>query len=163
MIPIRFRGLCAGVLLLLSAMPVFAADLQVTWINAAGMTVASRSLSLAEVEALPQREITTGTPWTQGKSTYRGPELQTLAGLEKAKLRSVQVEALNDYQASIELKDVENYHPVLASRLDGRAMRVRDKGPFWIIYPVDDNPGLANQLTYSRMVWQVKSLVFQVD
>ena len=43
--------------------------------------------------------------------------------------------------------------------MDGEELRVRDKGPLWIVYPRDDFPELDNRLIRSRWVWQVKELM----
>ena len=40
-------------------------------------------------------------------------------------------------------------------------MPVRDKGPFFVIYPYDSKPELKSQVYYARSVWQVKRLEVQ--
>ncbi|MDU1358477.1 MAG: oxidoreductase, partial [Citrobacter freundii] len=37
-------------------------------------------------------------------------------------------------------------------------MRIRDKGPLFIVYPYDSMPELNNQIYYSRSAWQVSSM-----
>ena len=37
-------------------------------------------------------------------------------------------------------------------------MTVRDKGPFWIIYPFDSNPDYQSEVIYSRSIWQLNRL-----
>ena len=37
-------------------------------------------------------------------------------------------------------------------------MRVRDKGPIWIIYPLSDYPALRKEEHHHAMVWQLKAL-----
>ncbi len=37
-------------------------------------------------------------------------------------------------------------------------MPVREKGPVWVIYPMDDNPELRNDLYNDRLVWQLKEI-----
>ncbi len=67
--------------------------------------------------------------------------------------------ALNDYAADIDLSDIEKYQPIVAYWQDGKPMRVRDKGPFWLIYPQSSFPKELNIERYhSQMVWQLKQI-----
>ena len=52
--------------------------------------------------------------------------------------------------------------PVLiAVRVNGRLMKVRDRGPLWIVYDVDKRPDLKNIHTERKMVWQLKDLTIR--
>ncbi|MFL9593561.1 molybdopterin-dependent oxidoreductase [Aeromonas schubertii] len=109
----------------------------------------------AMVMALPQHEITTRTPWYPGLRTFRGPRLADLlqqAGMEGQMLW---VHALNDYMAPIPTSDLLAYSPILAHSINGERMSVRERGPFIIIYPFDQQPDIRNKRYYARSVWQV--------
>ena len=56
------------------------------------------------------------------------------------------------------MEDFANYPVILATRLDGAEMSVRDKGPIFVIYPFDDAPELNNETYFGRSAWQVKSI-----
>jgi hypothetical protein len=47
---------------------------------------------------------------------------------------------------------------ILALKINGEYMRVRDKGPLFIVYPYDSEPELNNQVFYSRSAWQVSKM-----
>ena len=47
---------------------------------------------------------------------------------------------------------------LLAYRMNGELMRVRDKGPLWIVYPQDQFPELRSKEIQSKWVWQIKEL-----
>jgi hypothetical protein len=66
--------------------------------------------------------------------------------------------ALNQYDETIPLADFHTYDVLLALRMNGRPMRVRDKGPIWIIYPWSDYPELDDFLTREKSVWQLTAL-----
>ena len=34
----------------------------------------------------------------------------------------------------------------------------RDRGPLWVIHPLDDHPELNSEDTHSKMIWQVRRL-----
>jgi hypothetical protein len=41
---------------------------------------------------------------------------------------------------------------------DGQLLKVRDKGPLWIVYPRDEYSALRNNIHDSRWVWQLNRL-----
>jgi len=47
---------------------------------------------------------------------------------------------------------------ILATKLDGKLMSVRDKGPLMLVYPFDLDQGLYNEKYFSRSVWQIKEI-----
>lgn len=113
---------------------------------------------LAMLDALPQHETATETPWYEGSVTFTGPLIRDIlaaASVDGPLLRAV---ALNDYAADIPMTDVMTYPVILATRIDGAPLSVRDKGPLFVIYPFDRHPELVNELIFSRSVWQVKGI-----
>ncbi len=119
----------------------------------------SKSFTRAELEALPKTSFATTTPWTKGVATFEGVRLADLvkfAGGPVSKLKAI---ALNDYSATMNLDEVSN-HALVAYRMNGKAMSVRNKGPLWIIFPFDDKPNLKSERFYSKSVWQLKEIVF---
>ena len=114
------------------------------------------TLSLERLASLPQVEIVTETEFTDGRPVFRGPLLRDLvrwAGLEGAdELRLV---ALNGYETTMPASDYETFDVVLALQMNGEALSPRNKGPIWIIYPLDDDPRLSAPIYKSRMIWQL--------
>jgi hypothetical protein len=70
----------------------------------------------------------------------------------------VEVRALNDYKEVIPLDDFDKYDVLLAMRMNGRLMKVRDKGPIWIVYPWSEHPELDDFATREKSVWQLNVL-----
>jgi hypothetical protein len=69
--------------------------------------------------------------------------------------------ALNDYLAEIPLSDLTDYNVILAIKANGEYLPVRDKGPIFVVYPLDSDPGLLNNTIYSRCIWQLTRLTVQ--
>jgi hypothetical protein len=113
------------------------------------------------LEALPQQEIRTETPWHEGAVTFSGPRLSTLFEAAEGSGGILRVVALNDYSADIPLEEVQNYPVILATRINGERIPVREKGPLFVIYPFSDAPELYNEMTFNRSVWQVASIVIE--
>jgi hypothetical protein len=106
-------------------------------------------------------EIRTRTPWTDGEPVFEGVLARDLMRTVGAKGTSVRAVAINDYEAVIPLSDFARYDVLLAMRMDGEPLRVRDRGPLWIVYPWSQTPGLDSPETRSRAVWQLSRLVIE--
>ncbi|WP_197434440.1 molybdopterin-dependent oxidoreductase [Agrobacterium vitis] len=113
---------------------------------------------LAMLEALPGRAVTLDTPWTKKAATYSGPLLRAILDAAGAGRGAVTIRALNDYSAIIPPEDVSGLNIILATRMDGEIMPVRDKGPMMVIYPFDEDSNLYTETYFARSVWQIKSL-----
>ncbi len=112
----------------------------------------------AMLEALPQHTLLTETPWTDGITRFEGPLARNVLAAVGASGESVRASAINDYAVNIPLADFEQYDVIVALTRDGAPMRVRDKGPLWIIYPWSDHPQLRSEVHHSRSIWQLKAL-----
>ncbi len=111
--------------------------------------------TLAALAAMPQHTITTKAPWHDGVRTYSGPLLRDVLAAAQAQAPTARFVALNDYKIDMPLEDAALYPVVLAIRLDGKPMLVRDKGPLFVMYPFDKHPELAKTKYFSRCVWQL--------
>ncbi len=110
------------------------------------------------LERLAKREVETSTPWHNGRVRFEGVALSDLMAAVGAKGGSVTLVALNDYVTTVPRSDFEQHSPILAFKQNGEYMKVRDKGPLFIIYPFDSKPELKADQYYARSVWQVKSM-----
>jgi hypothetical protein len=113
---------------------------------------------LAMLEALPRRTATVKTPWTDGEPTFSGPLLQAVLEAAGAEGETLLVKALNDYFSAVPMSDARSIDTILATRLNGKPMSVREKGPLFLIYPFDLDPALYNEKYFSRSVWQIKEI-----
>lgn len=109
----------------------------------------------AMIEGLAQHTTQTNTPWYDESRRFSGPlgsALLAAVGAEGATLRIV---ALNDYSAEVPASDFTEHPVILATDIDGEQISVREKGPFFLIYPFDDAPELFNEVYFGRSVWQI--------
>jgi len=109
------------------------------------------------LEALGQVSITTGYVLSNKKQLYEGVPLRAVLERVGSKGTSVLASALNSYKISIPLEDLK-YEPIIAMRVDGQALKLRDKGPLWIVYPRDAHRVLQAQAYDSRWIWQLHRL-----
>lgn len=113
---------------------------------------------IASLEKLGMVSFQTTSPWYNGRTTFTGIPLQKLMDYVGAKGTVVKVTAINDYSTVIPLNDFKQYNAILALKVNGEYMRIRDKGPLFIVYPYDSMPELNNQIFYSRSAWQVSAM-----
>lgn len=114
--------------------------------------------SLADLDAMAQASFATTTIWTDGEVTFSGVPLKALlAGLD-ADGAQVEMVALNDYKVVMPLADLEDSAPIIATRMDGETMSVRDKGPYWVVFPYDQDPKYQTETIYAFSIWQLNRL-----
>lgn len=159
------RHVVAASLMLAAASPVLALDAATgrPILTVSGQIVQKNAGNDAQFDAamldkLPQQKLTVETPWYKEAQTFEGPLFRDVIKQVGIKGKKLYVVALNDYAAEIPLADLEKYDVVLARKINGKVLNVRDKGPLFIIYPFDKKPELRTKEIYSRCVWQVNRI-----
>ncbi|QCM12298.1 oxidoreductase [Agrobacterium tumefaciens] len=137
--------------------PILTISGNITNTNAEGSAQFDRDM----VEALGMVTVETTTPWHDGRVRFDGVSLAKLMDIVGAKGTTVTAVALNDYVSTIPVEDFKKFNVILAIKLDGNYMTVREKGPLFVIYPYDSDPELQKQTYYSRSAWQVAKLIVE--
>ncbi|WP_180683097.1 molybdopterin-dependent oxidoreductase [Tepidicella baoligensis] len=113
---------------------------------------------MAMLEALPQHEFTTLTPWEDRPLKFSGPLLRDVLRLVQARGQTLRATALNDYRISIPADDAQQFDVIIATRLNDQPMSIRTRGPLFIIYPFNAHPQLQSARYYERSIWQLKAI-----
>lgn len=108
--------------------------------------------------ALGPEELATSTPWTGAVSRFGGVPLAKALGAAGATGDRVRAIALNDYAVEFSAGDVTAEGAFLARTMDGRELTVRDKGPFWMVFPWSERPELRTASVKALSVWQLREL-----
>lgn len=132
--------------------------LNVTGAIAATNAERAARLDLAQLDAIDRFGFTTGTPWHDRKVSFEGVRGAALIQALGGSGREVVATALNDYNATLPMEDFLRHGLLIANRVDGRTIGVREKGPLWIVYPYDSAPHLNTGVYHSRSVWQLAKL-----
>jgi hypothetical protein len=103
----------------------------------------------------------TSTPWTEGVVKFEGVLARDLLAAVGAIGETVSAIAINDYAVEIPVSDLMEHPVIIAYSMNGKPMSVRDKGPLWIIYPLNSHPELDTQTYHSRMIWQLRELTLK--
>jgi hypothetical protein len=70
--------------------------------------------------------------------------------------------ALDNYSLEIPIEELVKYSAILAIKRNDEYLRIRDKGPIWVVYPVDDHPELKEAVvTQYRQIWHLRTLIVQ--
>ena len=116
------------------------------------------TLELADLDAMAQHSFTTSTIWTDGDVTFSVVPLSAVLASMNMQGSAVEMIALNDYKVTIPMDQLEDTVPIIATRMDGKVMSVRDKGPYWIVFPYDADPKYQTETIYSLSIWQLNRL-----
>lgn len=155
------RVVCLAVLFAGTAqandVPAPSADVILTVSGAISATNVGDTLKFdrASLSALGLETVETATIWTEGVQVFEGVSLAALVdllGVERGTLRAT---AINDYTIEIPVSDAVEGGPIIALRLNGEEMSLRDKGPLWIIYPYDRSAEYRSETIFSRSIWQL--------
>ncbi len=113
----------------------------------------------AMLDDLGRVDIETQTPWYDDTVRFTGTPLAAVLEAVGAEGEILKAVALNDYETDIPMTDAWDTDVILASRLNGEIMTVRDKGPIFVIYPYSREARFQTQTYYSRSAWQVTTLI----
>lgn len=116
---------------------------------------------LRMLESLPQASIRTTTVWTDGVQLFEGVLLSEVLRAVGARGETVLAFALNDYVVPYRITELLQYRVVAAFKLNGKYLRIRDKGPIWVAYPRDEHPELQNAAADHKWIWQLERLHIQ--
>lgn len=138
--------------------PAFAQSVMALQVTASSSEFEPMELSLANLDAMEQVSFRTTTIWTDGEVTFSGVPLKALLASVGADGSAVEMVALNDYKVVMPMAALEDGAPIIATRMDGDTMSVRDKGPYWIVFPYDRDPKYQAETIYSFSIWQLNRL-----
>ncbi len=116
------------------------------------------SLDLEELDAMPQTEFSTSTIWTDEIVHFSGVTLFDLLNNFDIEGTEIEFVAVNDYIATIPFAEITPEAPLIATRMNGATMSVRNKGPFWVVYPYDAAMIYRTEVNFTRSVWQLSAL-----
>lgn len=118
--------------------------------------------TLEDLEAMNQTTVTTSNDYVEDTTEFTGPLLRdVLASHDIGPTQLIRMKALNDFSVTMPASDAFNYNVILALTQNGNRMHIRDKGPIWVIYPMDEHPELQAENYNSRLVWQLSEIIVE--
>lgn len=148
----------AAALFLVQGMAGSAAAEAVLRVDVAGDGSDIRSLTDADLAALPQISFTTTTIWTTEAAVFSGPSLAAVLDSLGAEGASLSMIAVNDYKVEMPWAMMEQDTPIIANRINGEPFSIRDKGPLWVVFPYDSDARFQTEEIYSLSIWQLNQI-----
>jgi len=120
-------------------------------------------LDMATLEKFGLARYDVNDPWLGKNVVYTGilmsDFLEIVGAADTAE--GVSILALDGYEVSITLKEIEKWPILLATQTDGAYMTVRENGPTRIIFPFDDYADIDQVLYKDLWIWNIKSIEVQ--
>lgn len=113
------------------------------------------------LEALGMQTIVTTNPFETGTHTFDGVLISDLLKAVNADGSNLAAVAHDGYSVIIPAEDALNYPVMLAMVWNGKTMKIRNRGPLWVIYPIGKYPELQDQKYSARSVWQLKKITVE--
>jgi hypothetical protein len=117
------------------------------------------SLDLRTLERLPLVRYRVRDPFVKREVVYTGVLLSDL--LEFARVpggaSELRMTALDDYEATIAVSDVDRWPILLATRSDGQRMSVAKGGPTRVVFPYDQYE-IDHGRYDAQWIWSVKTI-----
>lgn len=123
-------------------------------------TGVEQEYSVDDMRNMPVTELTTSTPWTEGVQHFVGVPLSEFLRSLSGEY-TLHLKAVNDYSVSMSAELVASTTSIIAFERNGALMSVRDKGPFWLIFPFDDDERYLTESMMSRSIWQLSRIEVQ--
>lgn len=118
----------------------------------------SVTISMEKLMEMPVIEFYTSTPWTSGIQKFRGVDFKLLLDTAGIDADTVRVSALNDYSVMVPANVLRTDGAILAYHMNDAEMSVREKGPFWVVFPYDKDVRFQTDAYWAYSVWQVKAI-----
>ena len=114
-------------------------------------------LSDAQLLALPQQQFVTHHSWSDDAESFSGPLLQDVLDTTCNNAEKIKLTALNDYAIDMDFSEVKKYQPIVALSVNGKRLSVREKGPLWVMLPLDEHK-ISDRSLDGIMIWQLSDI-----
>ena len=125
--------------------------------------VGSKSVkfTLSDIEKLPMYQTTLKTQWGMS-GTFQGVLMSDL--MEKYNLKSARrivFAALDNYVAGLTIGELNGSPSFLATRFNGQAIPLDNKGPLILLWPAKEEAVLQGKASSSSWVWSIFKISMQ--
>lgn len=108
--------------------------------------------------ALPQKQFVTHHSWSENAESFSGPLLEDVLDTTCGNTEKIKLTALNDYAIDMDFSQIKKYQPIVALSVNGKRLSIREKGPLWIMLPLDDHKDIAEKSMDGMMIWQLSNI-----
>jgi hypothetical protein len=113
---------------------------------------------MAMLEAIGTARLATSTSWTDGVSEFEGVPMAALLDAVGAAGTVAVATALDGYTVELPIDELRAHPVLLATRMNGERLSVRERGPLWVVYPRDQVPEFQDIRHDAKWIWQLRRL-----
>ncbi len=99
--------------------------------------------------------LSTMTPWTNAVDQYKAIPLKSILGSIINKYDTLHLKAENGFEVHENIRFLLDADAFLAFKKNGQFMRLRDKGPVWLLFPYSQRPKLDDAFHNQVAVWML--------
>jgi hypothetical protein len=112
------------------------------------------AVDLASFDALPKQSLTIMEPFVKKSMTFTGVGFGDLLTAAKATGKSVNIHAVDDFEATLSVAVLREAGVLLATRADGKLMEVKSGGPVRLVFPPTSEAGKDT----NNWVWSIDQI-----
>ena len=122
---------------------------------------APKQITIKEIEKLGITTKEIYNPYEKRSDLYGGVLFDKFVKkYAKKSVKSVTLIAIDDYQVVIPKSEWSTKKVMLSTRMNGKYMSTRSKGPLRIVYPDYDSQKKEYQTNLSNWIWMIKKIEF---
>lgn len=111
-------------------------------------------LSAKQLEELPQKTFKTMHTWAPIAQEFSGPLLADVLKLACPNVRDIYLRSLDQYSVMVNFPTVAKYEPIVALKINGQSLTIRERGPLWLMVNTDGYKIPTRSLD-NMLVWQL--------
>lgn len=110
--------------------------------------------SVKQLQDLPQKTFKTKHTWAASAQEFSGPLIADVLKLVCPNAQDIYLRSFDQYSIMVNFSKIEKYEPILALKIDGQPLTIREKGPLWVMINTDGF-NLPTRSLDSMFVWQL--------
>lgn len=107
-----------------------------------------------QLQELPQHTFKTRHTWAAEAQEFTGPLLADVLKLICPSAQNLYLRSLDQYSVMVNFKKILNYQAILALKINGKTLSIREKGPLWLMIDTDGHKVPTRSLD-NLFVWQL--------
>jgi len=115
------------------------------------------AVDLASFDALPRQSLTIVEPFVKKSMTFTGVGFADLLTAAKATGKSVNIHAVDDFEATLSVAVLREAGVLLATRADGKLIELKSGGPVRLVFP----PSSAAGKDTNNWVWSIDQITVE--
>jgi len=112
------------------------------------------AVDMASLDALPKQSLTIVEPFVKKSMTFTGVSFADLLTAAKATGKSVNLHALDDFEATLSVAVLREAGVLLATRADGKPLELKSGGPVRLVFPKSSTAGKDT----NNWVWSIDQI-----